>query len=726
MSMTEEKERKRSTVCEEAIKPHSTMMENLVQRIQRNEEDKRVFAYAAKVWRAKSSEKSRRRKRSQAKNKNDDDKETGKCFELFRQVVRRVCLLTRVFRKMREFAMEKGEHNQVSTGAMQLKDSVVSNDEQKDLLFDPNRFISRYQVSTPRWVRTACSLPPSERSTEQVQNIVNLMKQLKDFRKYSNKMLKLLAKIVRYERFGRRRVIVRKGHVGMCFYVIYSGSVGVVVGGDEDRAFENEERPANVLRKGDSFGELALVRRSQRTATVVCLENTEFLVIDKEDFFSSGIDRCSQEEMLSRYRFLKSMDLFKSWEDDLLKEVAEGGRNIEYLSDRVIEADSTQSEFIYIITKGTCNVLRLLDLTTQDYLNEQRNTISRNSLNTSIRSRSPYNSPTKSISKSSLPVYNDTYEAVKTPSDLSSRMSEISIDKRSRVTFGDGHSSYTSITSSDTTKSLKNIDKYKQHRKRRQSTPEFRHMKKVHKRMPVVFSQLQTSWYEEALRKPNAKNTLGLGAFIRVDSLSRGQIFGVKYLLHEDDQDFDCKRKFTLLSAGCEVIRLSKSVLKPCIDEMTINEIKKKMFSYQTDEELYVIFTRQNNWRCFREELVDHIAEYRQNVDKAFKERCVSIPKLPLIQRKCISRTQSPSEHWQKLLDDGHIKKGPRSTYSISPQLPLLEESTHSPFRQQRILSSRGSQRTLILTHGGSRVNKIQAATNCNLTNRKSDRKSVV
>ena len=41
----------------------------------------------------------------------------------------------------------------------------------------------------------------------------------------------------------------------MCFYVIFSGSVGVVVEGDEDKAFENEERQAaNVMRKGDSFG----------------------------------------------------------------------------------------------------------------------------------------------------------------------------------------------------------------------------------------------------------------------------------------------------------------------------------------------------------------------------------------------------------------------------------------------------------------------------------------
>lgn len=40
----------------------------------------------------------------------------------------------------------------------------------------------------------------------------------------------------------------------MSFYVIFSGLVGVVIDDDEDKAFENEEKPANVLKKGDSFG----------------------------------------------------------------------------------------------------------------------------------------------------------------------------------------------------------------------------------------------------------------------------------------------------------------------------------------------------------------------------------------------------------------------------------------------------------------------------------------
>ena len=50
--------------------------------------------------------------------------------------------------------------------------------------------------------------------------------------------------------------MIRKGHLGITFYIIFSGSVGVVVDGDEDSAFDNDKKqsPVHVMRKGDSFG----------------------------------------------------------------------------------------------------------------------------------------------------------------------------------------------------------------------------------------------------------------------------------------------------------------------------------------------------------------------------------------------------------------------------------------------------------------------------------------
>ena len=48
---------------------------------------------------------------------------------------------------------------------------------------------------------------------------------------------------------------------------------------------------------------------------------------------------------------IRSLHLFETWKDEDLKEIARGGRNMEYLCDKVIEEDSTNSEFVYIIVK---------------------------------------------------------------------------------------------------------------------------------------------------------------------------------------------------------------------------------------------------------------------------------------------------------------------------------------------------------------------------------------
>ena len=66
-------------------------------------------------------------------------------FEL-KQVLNnlQVSLLVRVFRRIRQLTMER--RGLLYSGTMQLMDNEVQVVEEKDLLFDPNDYKSRYQV----------------------------------------------------------------------------------------------------------------------------------------------------------------------------------------------------------------------------------------------------------------------------------------------------------------------------------------------------------------------------------------------------------------------------------------------------------------------------------------------------------------------------------------------------------------------------------------------------
>lgn len=58
--------------------------------------------------------------------------------------------------------------------------------------------------------------------------------------------------LIKITRYGRRRVVIRKGHPGFSFYFLFSGMAGVTLEEDEMNAFVKKE--VNILKKGASFG----------------------------------------------------------------------------------------------------------------------------------------------------------------------------------------------------------------------------------------------------------------------------------------------------------------------------------------------------------------------------------------------------------------------------------------------------------------------------------------
>jgi len=86
--------------------------------------------------------------------------------------------------------------------------------------------------------------------------------------------LKAIAETAHVVAFEAGSVIVAQGEEGLGFYLILSGSVHVLRDGDEVAA----------LGSGEFFGEVALVERTPRTATVAAAERTICLGILRSHF----------------------------------------------------------------------------------------------------------------------------------------------------------------------------------------------------------------------------------------------------------------------------------------------------------------------------------------------------------------------------------------------------------------------------------------------------------
>jgi CRP-like cAMP-binding protein len=70
--------------------------------------------------------------------------------------------------------------------------------------------------------------------------------------------------------------ICREGEEGDEMYIIQKGKVRV------SKRFAGKTHVVSVLEKGDFFGEMAIVSRIQRTATVTAIDAVELLVFDRE------------------------------------------------------------------------------------------------------------------------------------------------------------------------------------------------------------------------------------------------------------------------------------------------------------------------------------------------------------------------------------------------------------------------------------------------------------
>jgi len=86
--------------------------------------------------------------------------------------------------------------------------------------------------------------------------------------------------------YRKNTILIEKGDESSALYVLVSGKVRIYVADEEGK-----EVVLSVCDEpGSHFGELALLRNSARTASVMTLEDSKFLIISKQDFLNCLAD----------------------------------------------------------------------------------------------------------------------------------------------------------------------------------------------------------------------------------------------------------------------------------------------------------------------------------------------------------------------------------------------------------------------------------------------------
>jgi CRP-like cAMP-binding protein/Zn-dependent protease len=164
-----------------------------------------------------------------------------------------------------------------------------------------------------------------------------------------------LAGRVRLRAMSVGQPVVRQGERAEAFFVVRTGTLQVV---EEDSRTGNE-RVIRILGRGESFGELALVRAAPRSATVRALEDAEVFEIDKGTF-----DRLLAEEIrapdlaptLQAVAELGELPCFSHLEPDELSEVLSHGEWVTLPPGETVVAKGEIGDAFYALRSGQVEV----------------------------------------------------------------------------------------------------------------------------------------------------------------------------------------------------------------------------------------------------------------------------------------------------------------------------------------------------------------------------------
>ncbi|XP_071089026.1 uncharacterized protein [Haliotis cracherodii] len=253
--------------------------------------------------------------------------------------------------------------------------------ERFGLTFDPSVFRANREAQLSTEAKAILSIDPGDRTEEQLHLALASLKQAVDaFGEFPIKMQRSLVRVGWYEHFERKRVIIRQGHVAENFYFILSGIAVVTILETNRQTQEQYGHTAAMLKKGNSFGELALMHGARRSATVTCKNDVELLAVGRQDFIDifMNVEKNKEPDHIT---FLRSIDTLRGWPLEVLPYNDPKTCIYTYFRRGVLLCkESNTTDWIYVILTGSCRVLKSLYATKPTF--EKNDYTDKNKINT--------------------------------------------------------------------------------------------------------------------------------------------------------------------------------------------------------------------------------------------------------------------------------------------------------------------------------------------------------
>ncbi|KAH3851001.1 uncharacterized protein LOC127874637 isoform X1 [Dreissena polymorpha] len=578
----------------------------------------------------------------------------------FRKMVQFVILARHVFTRRRSLTLSRRD------SILFFMDRETNRSEQLETempSFDVSAFKSIGQKTKMASVKSCLEIPPSERTDVQINHMVHTMRTFAKFANYPLAVQTDICKRGWYARFESSRVIVKEGSRAEYYYLILSGIAVYRDVETETEAFRKADvtPTASFLKPGDTLGEREILTNTERPATVVCKEHMEVLGLDRE----SLLDIFRAAGGLGSIEFLKSVPELSDFPLALLQTYHFSMAVHHYRRGSVIVKNSNDSEWVYIVKTGSCQVYKA----TKEARKERRQRSgSRPSSMTKRKDRvkSGLVFPrikTDGLKSSSTVEINDadskkkkvhpTIERAQTvmlPSVNPGKTSLINtVQENERLhspnvrTNSRLHRESVELSPRQNTKQTPEKKKQKNSKKLGTNTPDILRLSRTDSVLrDTSVSSPRAQHSRKKSQSPSTRNKkspnlsgsdsmnsprkcsnisesndmqtqadrnghdstrddIGSTFFVRLGAISENGVFGMHSLVYDDMPNL------SLVSQGAECVLISKQFLKDHITPSIANRLKAKLPPYPSSGQLRNALDDQLNWENYRDKVVSDI-----------------------------------------------------------------------------------------------------------------------
>ncbi|OMJ74577.1 hypothetical protein SteCoe_26476 [Stentor coeruleus] len=162
------------------------------------------------------------------------------------------------------------------------------------------------------------------------------------FNSLTNQQKNLIVERMRFYEIEANQVIFEQNSKGTSFFIISAGRVEVIINGNR----------VNVLKSGESFGELALLHDTPRSASVRTIIKCNLWSVDRGTFRTT-LEELNAQNFLENKKFIDSISVFEVLSEEQ-REILVGALSVlKFTNGSKVVNEGDPGDLLYIIKEGS-------------------------------------------------------------------------------------------------------------------------------------------------------------------------------------------------------------------------------------------------------------------------------------------------------------------------------------------------------------------------------------